>query len=251
MTLETIAGINTITNYSFSGCGFLLPFHLGAANVLQNQALLDKQTSYLAGASGGAIMAVGLASNISVHDMFTQVKDMATYCRQHGTVWKLEKYLRDALNQSLPSNSIDLMGNRVTIATTQIYPKPEISFYNNFLSKKDVIEAIVASCFIPSYISPAPLTRYREGWHCDGGLIKIVPDLNNYIKVCVFYQDIFGSSNFDISPNLLQSSRFSNNQLLKYALLPPSEKMLQRLYKQGEESAANWCDKEPNIYNNI
>ena len=242
--LEKMAGIKHLTNYSFSGCGFLLPYHLGVANVLQNQSLLDKQTSNLAGASGGAIMAAGLATNISIQDMFTQVKDMAAYCRKHGTVWKLEKYLRDILNESLPSNSVQLMGNRVTIATTQIYPKPEICFYNSFLSKEDVVEAIVASCFIPSYISPAPLLRYREGWHCDGGLIKIVPDLNNYIKVCVFYQDIFGSSNFDISPNLLQSSRYTNNQLLRYALLPPSENMLKKLFQQGEETAVLWGEEK-------
>ena len=238
-----MAGIKIITNYSFSGCGFLLPYHLGVANYLHNTSLLDNQTSKLAGASGGAIAAAGLAANISVLTMFTQVKDMAAYCRQHGTAWKLEKYLRDALDQVLPSNAVELLANRVTIATTQIYPKPEICFYNSFSTRQDVIEAIVASCFIPSYISPAPLMRFRKGWHCDGGLIKIVPELNDYVKVCVFYQDIFGKSNFDISPNMLHSSRFTTTQLLRYALLPPSDDMLQRLFLQGEETAKIWHEK--------
>ena len=241
-----MAGIKTIMNYSFSGCGFLLPYHLGVANVLQNRSLLNIQESHLAGASGGAITAAGLASNISVQDMLTQVINITNYCRKNGTVWKLEKYLRDTLEDVLPLNVIDLIGNRVTIATTQVYPKQEISYHSSFSSRADLIEAIVASCFIPSYISPAPLMRFRKGWHCDGGLIKIVPELNNYTKVCAFYHSpyIFGNSRFDISPDLLCSSRYTMNQLLKHALLPPSDDMLQRLFKQGQETANLWHEKE-------
>ena len=243
ITLNGRMARNVITNFSFSGCGFLLPYHLGVANYLQNTFLLDKKTSKLAGASGGAIASVGLAANISVEDMFTQVKDMAEYCRQHGTAWKLENYLRDALDQVLPSNVVELLDNRVSIATTQVYPKQEICIYSSFSNKKDVIEAIVVSCFIPSYLSPSPLIRFRKGWHCDGGLIKIVPELDNYVKVCAFYQDIFGKSNFDISPKLLHNSPFSTAQLLKYALLPPNDDMLQSLFHQGQETANIWHEK--------
>ena len=60
---------------------------------------------------------------ISVEDMFTQFKDLAAYCRQHGTAWILEKNLRVALDQVLPFNAFELLDNRVSIATTQVYPK--------------------------------------------------------------------------------------------------------------------------------
>ena len=85
--------------------------------------------------------------------------------------------------------------------------------------------------------------QFRGGWHCDGGLIKLVPDLPKYVKICAFYQDIYGNSKFDINPNLLTTSRFTIQQLLKNSLLPPDPDVLQRLFEQGEECATIWIEK--------
>ena len=63
-------------NVSFSGCGFIGVYHIGAASCLQTYApfLL---TNKLAGASAGAMAAAALVGDVSLTDMAREVLKVA------------------------------------------------------------------------------------------------------------------------------------------------------------------------------
>ena len=89
---ETAAGArNHFRGLSFSGCGWLLPFHAGVANALIDAGALrlstpppathahdsGEQYCAFAGASGGALIAAALACGITPHAIMEQVSDKA------------------------------------------------------------------------------------------------------------------------------------------------------------------------------
>jgi hypothetical protein len=60
-------------NVSFSGSGFLMSYHMGVLNVLQQRGVLVRGESHVAGASGGALVASAWVCGLTV-DVILQVR---------------------------------------------------------------------------------------------------------------------------------------------------------------------------------
>lgn len=228
-------------NFSFSGSGFLISYHLGVAQGLCETGFLTPQ-SKVAGASGGSITALAIAAGVDLLEIHDEAKKMVALCRGEGTLWKLEARLRFIFTEKFANASLDALNSRLTVATRQVWPKQRTVQWNRFDSITDAGNAVVASCYIPFYLARPGATKFRGELHVDGGLLELVPEIPGYVKVCVFHAKIFRRDDYEISPSLVPDFPYSIWELARASLVPPDATMLDELFELGKQSAFVWAE---------
>ncbi|TDH73333.1 hypothetical protein CCR75_009447 [Bremia lactucae] len=230
----------TAHNFSFSGCGFLISYHLGVGSGLHDAGYIQASSKF-AGASGGAITALSLAANINMSDIHEETKAMADLCRSHGTLWKLEERLRTVFHSRFVNLHVDTLKQRLTIATEKLWPTRALVLTDAFHSTDDLCDALIASCFVPWYLARRGTSVFRGEYHVDGGLRTLVPEVSGYVKVCAFHSHILRRNDCAISPSIDPDFPFTMMQLVRFALSPPHVKVLDQLFELGQKSAYIWA----------
>lgn len=230
-------------DFSFSGSGFLLSFHLGVAHELQRAGAIQPSSRF-AGASGGAIAALTLAADVEVEQIHAEAKRMAALCRAQGTLWKLEDRLRDIFAQRFSGVAVDKLERRLTIATEKMWPARLMVLSDRFDSLEDLGDALIASCYIPFYLAPRGTSLFRGEHHVDGGLLTLVPEIPDYVKVCAFPATTLRRPDYEISPSIDPQFPFSVFQLFRFALFPPEPKVLDELFELGARCARLWVEQQ-------
>ena len=151
-------------NVSFSGSGFLLFYHLGVAKALQEEGWIQPHSKF-AGASGGALVATVLAAGIPLDHAFQVGKSVVSDCREQGTGWQLERILTEVLTKTLSNVQIHRVQDRLSIATTRLWPNPKMVLKNTFDSKEDLMHTILTSCYIPCYSASSPMRSFQGEFH--------------------------------------------------------------------------------------
>lgn len=233
----------TPRNFSFSGCGFLISYHLGVAQGLQNAGYIQTSSKF-AGASGGAIAALSLAANASMSEMHEETKAMARQCRSEGTFWRLEKRLRAVFHAKFGDLPVKTLAQRLTIATERMWPARALVLTDDFHSTDDLCDALIASCYIPWYLAGRGTSLFRGEHHVDGGLLTLVPEIPGYVKVCAFHAQILRRSDCEISPSMDPTFPFAILQLARFAMFPPQPQVLDQLFDLGQKSANLWVEKQ-------
>ncbi|CAH0520292.1 unnamed protein product [Peronospora belbahrii] len=204
------AALPTAHNFSFGACGFLISYHLGVAQGLQDAGFILASSKF-AGASGGAIVALSLAANASMNDIQEEVKAMTRLCHSHGTIWRLEKRLRATFHAKFGNLPVEKLTQRLTIATEKMWPWRALVLTDTFRSTDDLCDALIASCYVPWYLARRGTSVFRGEYHVDGGLITLVPKVPGYTK------------------------------LARFALFPPRIEVLDQLFESGKRSARIWA----------
>lgn len=230
-------------DFSFSGSGFLLSFHLGVARELQRAGVIQPASRF-AGASGGAIAALTLAADVDVGEIQAEAKRMAALCRAEGTLWKLEERLRAIFAVKFASVAVDKLARRLAIATEKMWPARLAVLADAFDSVEDLGDALIASCYIPFYLAPRGTTLFRGEHHVDGGLLTLVPELPGYVKVCAFPAATLRRPDYEISPSIDPQFPFSVVQLVRFSLFPPEPQVLDELFELGAKCARLWVDQQ-------
>lgn len=162
------------TRLSFSGCGWLLPFHIGVAQRLIDAGVLPHGPSQaahntaFAGASGGALIAAALACGVAPAEMMAAGVDMAVHCRKHGTVGRLREPLDRAIRSLLPPDAVERLRApgtgkpRLHVAVTRLeqerryrvhllrpLPVPLPTLVAEFKDRDDLVEALLTSSHVP------------------------------------------------------------------------------------------------------
>jgi len=156
---------------SFSPAGLLTPFHLGAAQRLEQLGWIDSTTT-LAGSSGGALAAAVTALNIDPSQSVASCCRIASRCRDEGTFRTLGAALREELQIMLPEDAHAVLDRRpgtTQIAFLELLPSfatPRLA--TSFSSKQDLQEVLMASCGIPFYLTGTPAQPVRGAWGVDG-----------------------------------------------------------------------------------
>lgn len=234
-------------NFSFSGCGFMLPYHFGVGHYLQTKSkLIHPKHSKFAGASGGSLMALILAceDQFSVLDMYKSISTVNTQCSTQGTINALESYLFDVLNTELKSIDVTKLNQRLTIATTRIRPTIGIVHTSTFTSRENLIETLLTSCFLPHYSANSFVRTLGKESHVDGGFLQLVPFIDDYTTVSaypVYGIEQYKLRKYDISPlTVPMRHRLWTWQYLLYSIRPQVESINDRIFKHGYESAKAW-----------
>ncbi|POM57633.1 Patatin-like phosphoLipase [Phytophthora palmivora] len=233
----------TAHNFSFSGCGFLIPYHLGVAQGLQDAGFIQADSKF-AGASGGAIAALSLAANSSMSDIHEETKAMARLCHNEGTIWKLEERLRAIFHTKFGDLPVETLAQRLTIATEKMWPARAMVLTDAFHSTDDLCDALIASCYIPWYLAKRGTSVFRGEYHVDGGLLTLVPEVPGYTKVCAFHAHMLRRDDYEISPSIDPDFPFPIMQLARFALFPPQVEVLDQLFRLGIKSANIWAEKQ-------
>ncbi len=140
---------------SFSGCGFLGLFHVGSLACWRDNA--DRiVVEHALGASAGAIVAASmiLPEHISVQtlrDKFLQVVDEAE-SHPFGAFnpkFNVNKIFQEELDRVLPEDAHEVVSGRLTVSLTDTLMRNKL--VSSFDSRKDLIDAIVCSCFLPAF----------------------------------------------------------------------------------------------------
>ncbi|KAF0692500.1 Aste57867_16422 [Aphanomyces stellatus] len=233
-------------NVSFGGCGFLLAFHVGVAKYFRRRGVLTASSRF-AGASGGALVAASLAYDVPLARVLDETKytaraihhDLATHKR-----FDLSRYVAHHIDTLFPDPLPVHATDRLVVATTELWPRVRIVHWTRFVSKAQLTDRLLLSCHVPWYFNGTVARRVAAAdgtataWHADGGLLTFVPAVDDHVNVNVF--PTWWDRASTISPAWIPGFPVSSVQLVRWALLPPSNDMLDQFAAWGEEAAAAW-----------
>ena len=98
--------------FSFSGGGFLLPYHIGCIKALRRLSLILPGRTSVGGTSAGSLAAVVLVLGLDEDKVLSSIRDMMADFREHGVYKRLgprmKETVRDSFSQLpilVPSNN--------------------------------------------------------------------------------------------------------------------------------------------------
>ena len=214
----------------FHGSGGLLYYYMGIANFIQENYNLEN-ISYC-GVSGGSIPSFLLSSGLSIKDIWNdtfipwmnninnkKINEMFSNNSIEFLIKKLEKHI----DNEIINNSIN---NKLCIKLSKIsFFEIEEEYINNWENLNDIIECIIASCWLP-IIFGSVTRNYRGNEYIDGGFPRSIDNRENSLHIRI---NSFQKISEEIKVLLFASSLNMINSI----------DMAEKLYKQGYEDASN------------
>ncbi|XP_044143276.1 patatin-like phospholipase domain-containing protein 4 [Bufo gargarizans] len=245
-------------NLSFSACGFLGIYHLGAASafVKHGQKMLN-DVNVFAGASAGSLAATVLLTaphkiQESRNFLYTFSEDFRS--RFPGVVkprYDFMNCLREGIETILPAQAHEIAENRLCVSITNS-KSIENCLVSSFASREELIKVLLASCYVPLYAGVNAVEYKGEKWF-DGGFTNSLPVLptGRTITVSPFCgrQDICPKDNghfewyFKIGKQQIKLSA-ANWERLREVLFPPSRAKFDLIFQDGFEDAVTFLQSE-------
>lgn len=234
-------------NLTFSGCGFLGIYHLGVVSCLkENAPALLKRVKCYGGASAGSFAAIALLLDLDVSDSAEFVIRLAKRANSltlgplHPS-FNVVRTLRRSFERILPPNAHELASGRLHLSLTRVSDLKNV-IVSEFFSKEDLVEALIASSYVPFYSGIFP-AKFRGKYYVDGGISDNLPQHfkeGETITVSPFSgeSDICpkDSSSNDVHIELRNTSmQFTLQNLYRCsrAFFPPQPDVLFDMCKQG------------------
>ncbi|KAI3379673.1 hypothetical protein SNEBB_001092 [Seison nebaliae] len=249
-------------NLTFSGAGFLTPFHFGALTQLGRRV---NDVKRFGGSSGGALAsAIALLCPERIYEANKMFIDFGIDVNSRKfsvfspNIPSCFDMLKTKLDDFVP-NDISYSTDRLFICITNM-DKRESEIISKFSSKNDLIDALLCSCHIPLWSNRTlELPKFRGKKYIDGGFIDLIP---NYkipedeilIKVAPFSikPKLFEDTNHPIGIHPLDEEYeekytiYSNVEMKKCGinirriyrtLFPPNEILLRTYFELGRKYA--------------
>ncbi|XP_061760477.1 patatin-like phospholipase domain-containing protein 2 [Nerophis ophidion] len=167
------------SSISFSGSGFLATYQLGVAQCfLQNAPWIVRTAPRILGVSAGSLVAAAVACEMN---LITMRNEMLSYAKKMHSFTlgpfspsvNVLDWLECVLHKHLRPDAHLLANGRLAVAVTRL-DNGEHILITEYLSKDDVIQALLCSCFVPGYCGMLPPSI--NGVHyMDGGFSSILP----------------------------------------------------------------------------
>jgi hypothetical protein len=178
-------------------------------------------------------MAVACACKIDLEEIFfNNLRYMTNSYNFCPTV-------RRILNEHLPANAHEICNKKVIVCFTQLTTLKPI-YVSEFKSKEDLINAIIASCFIPRLTSSNLHYKYDGHPAMDGSFSDFLP--KGDIRICCIpfeiikkFPTLHDKKNISIA---LKSKIYENI----YALSPGPNKYYKHLHTQGYLDMSKYLD---------
>uniref|UniRef100_A0A3B0NBA0 Phospholipase, putative n=1 Tax=Theileria annulata TaxID=5874 RepID=A0A3B0NBA0_THEAN len=218
--LVRIGSSRSDIGFSFSPCGFLMPYHLGILSYLCDYNVINC-TVPLSGASSGSLsICYSVLKNTFIYCM--NVIDSATTRLRQNSVdgenlikgQNLDTIVKDYLYDTLAEGSNEFINSRIGKITVAYSVLKHLKFRtrscSNFTSISDLVDCLRASSYIPIYSSKEPLIY--KGHHCYDGQLGLNKSLG-----C---PDTDSRRTIRINPYQFTSSLISNQNLLNEFITP-------------------------------
>ncbi|XP_032362471.1 patatin-like phospholipase domain-containing protein 4 isoform X1 [Etheostoma spectabile] len=273
----------TVLNLSFAACGFLGIYQLGAVGAfLRHGDRLLGSLGACAGASAGALVAAVLITapdklEVQGNEMQfeSNQKCNSSKCRIcHGSNCKEFTYrfadsvrrqplggatpgydfmltLREGIEEILPSEAHRLAAGRLHVSVTNSRSGHN-QILSRFSSREELIQALLASSFVPFYAGLKPLELRGQKW-MDGGFSDSLPILPvgrtitvspfaGLQDVCPVHRGRFNTQLALANMNIMLS--VENLKRLNRALFPPPSAGMQALCEEGFRDALGFLKRE-------
>lgn len=234
-------------NLSFAGCGFLGIYHVGVAVCFKKYAphlLLNR----ISGASAGAIAACFLLCDLPISAITSDVLELVRLARKRtlgpfSPTFNVQEVLEQGLRKNLPEDAHLKVSGKLHISLTRL-PGFRNVIVSRFYSKEELVQALLASAFVPFFSGSHP-PKFHGAYYMDGGFSNNLPTLDeNTITVSPFCGET------DICPRDASSQLFhvnvantsievSKQNIYRFAriLYPPKPEILTKMCMQGFEDA--------------
>jgi len=153
----------------FSGTGFLLMYFVGVTSILRSLGIITSNTR-VAGASGGSVTAGMMCSNMTNPQFASIAKSLAVTCNvpfpSLNCEYTLDTVARTGLNLFLPVDTAARCQGRLFAAITSATTKDILGrsvadpgvLVQNFTSKTQVVNTLLASSYIPRFSGVTAVT---------------------------------------------------------------------------------------------
>ncbi len=137
---------------SFSGCGFLVPFHLGAAAAF---AARDVRIEHALGSSAGAVVAASVILDVPVPECRRRLHHFVAHARKYLPLgafhpeFHVATLFRRHLTSLVPDDAHLACSGRLTVSITDTGWRNKL--VSQFHSRQDLIDCVVCSCFLPAF----------------------------------------------------------------------------------------------------
>ena len=177
---------------TFAGCGFVGIYHVGVETCLKLFAphLLQNK---IGGSSAGAMCALTLLCDIPLVDIARNVVMLAFEANKYllgsfSPDFSIHELLKTFFESILPDNVAEIVSGKLFVSVTRMRNTKNV-LVSEFRDKKDVIEAVCASSFVP-FMSGITFPKFRGEYALDGGCSDNLPVLGeDTITVCPFTGD--------------------------------------------------------------
>ena len=219
---------------SMCGGGFRTWYHLGVYwglhDALGAEALRNVKFS---GASIGALVAAVAAAGVHPADIWAHIPAIAEAYRGNllGHLTEVGQFCRYLLHTTLPADAHARVEGRLWISISSLFPVPHNHMQSAFASRDDLIDAVIAAQYIPTWTHPG--VCLHNGMVCvDGGVTNNLPALSSAsLKIGLDTDDI-ASWDADLVPSK-PLSRVNT-------FIPADERNLQRMLLCGKDDARRW-----------
>lgn len=240
---------------SFSGSGWLLIFQLGVLDALRTLDLLSPRTVF-GGASGGSLIACAAAADLPAATLVDRYLQMSQQCRERMR-WlrgKAGVYLSHTLEGVVTEDMHQQLSGRAFVAVSYVHKLGRPELISHFHSREDLIQALIASCFVPLYINGRLFTHFRSRRAVDGGIPHLIPKdpekLPNAVHVCPFPRSVtrITRDTVHIGPDLQDRIKLNMRRSVLMAFRPPTTTEGHALYQAGHMSAVAFAKGEDLIH---
>ena len=225
-----------LTSVFFSPCAWDMAWHAGAARALLETKVLDRVTT-LGGGSGGAFVAVVLASGLPYHEFDFHLDRMVLRAKGHRAFRNVSGLLSESMDDLMamrdqtnpkkewlwkPYATVTVFGKVWPYLGAEIMEAP---LYQDTAGIKDLV---MASCYIPGYFEAAPKLNGARAY--DGGFFIWdirVPGVLNVAPHRPYGHNCIGYS--EAKPYYLCGGSYL-----------PSMARIHELREAGYESALRW-----------
>ncbi|XP_005379508.1 PREDICTED: patatin-like phospholipase domain-containing protein 3 isoform X2 [Chinchilla lanigera] len=241
---------------SFSGCGFLGFYYVGATRCLSERAPhLLRDARMFFGCSAGALHGVTFLAGVPIDRTLQLLMDLVREARGRNMStlhpnFNLCKHLRQGLEEVLPDNVHQIISGKICISLTRVSDGENV-LVSDFQSKEEVVDALLCSCFIPFFCGLIPPT-FRGVRYVDGGASNNLPVLDSQTTITV--SPYYGE--YDICPKV-KSTNFlhvnitnlslrlclENLYLLSKAFFPPDVKVMGEICLRGYLDALRFLEE--------
>ena len=228
-----------IDNYGcveMCGGGFRTWYHLGVYWGLYDKFGKDgMSTMRFSGSSVGALVATVAACGVHPADIWAHIPAIANSYRETflSHVTGVGQFCRFLLHSTLPPDAHLLVNGRLFISVSSLFPTPFNRIISEFDSRQDLIDAVIAAQYIPTWTYPG-ICFYRGMICVDGGVTNNLPNICVHsLRVGLDKDDTF-TWNADFVPSQ-PLSRLNT-------FIPAQEASLQRMLDCGKDDINDWLN---------
>jgi len=241
-------------NLSFAGCGFLGIYHLGVASCFRAYAphvLLNRAS----GTSAGSVVAASLLLEAPLSEMASDVLRGVVEAKKgilgpFSPSFDPNMIMGQCLERLLPEDAHLRVNGRLHVSVTNVYDGKNV-LVSQFSSKEELINVVLASCFIPVFSGIVP-PRYRGSRVIDGGYSNNLPILDSQTitvspfcgaaDICPQDHGLEDTFKVNVSNTSLEMSK-ENFMRMYHVLLPPDSEVLANYCKQGFDDALRFLQQ--------